>query len=524
MADVYNMKKVFSCTDFLSDLWQGGPDGDETLGGLPCPASDEGGSTQLGQEGSTDILHMLNQAEEADLNSRKLANLTASSSNKQESGGQHLARDPVDSTLLHSSLSASGSLLSHTFYPQPASTNFSHFETSPAQLPPVPSTSLGQGVFHMDPVKQAKAICNHGVSGTALQQQLAELKGKACGLESMLRSGVPTRASPCFPELAPINPCTSGISGSLDALTQAAAPQMPVAAPAQSQLGLQDYQLRQLASLLGSANMAALQSMPLPPAAPHNMPDNSARVLSQQPASSARCTDHSSGDDNTGAIPELHKLSSLGDSPMDDGEHSWEATLDKNLAPPEMKRMRRMLSNRESARRSRRRKQAHMQDLEVQNNELVEANEMLQKEMSMLRGLAKEAILEKKKSQAALEALKHQVVHMLGEHTRVAKQGTLKQGPAAQPSTAGSDSNASGSGQLAFAAPSSTSDASPKTGSGHLAVMAPTITGEASFSEAACNSPQGSSPKPKPVSHKLTTFLKASLSPKSGSKRKASDI
>ena len=85
------------------------------------------------------------------------------------------------------------------------------------------------------------------------------------------------------------------------------------------------------------------------------------RVLSQQPASSARCTDHSSGDDNTGAIPELHKLSSLGDSPMDDGEHSWEAILDKNLPPPEMKRMRRMLSNRESARRSRRRKQAHMQ-------------------------------------------------------------------------------------------------------------------------------------------------------------------
>ncbi len=85
------------------------------------------------------------------------------------------------------------------------------------------------------------------------------------------------------------------------------------------------------------------------------------RVLSQQPASSARCTDHSSGDDNTGAIPELHKLSSLGDSPMDDGEHSWEANLDKSLPPPEMKRMRRMLSNRESARRSRRRKQAHMQ-------------------------------------------------------------------------------------------------------------------------------------------------------------------
>ena len=76
-----------------------------------------------------------------------------------------------------------------------------------------------------------------------------------------------------------------------------------------------------------------------------------------------------------------------------------------------------------------------LQDLEVQNNELVEANEKLQKEMSMLRSLAKEAILEKKKSQAALEALKHQVVHLLGDHNRLAKQGTLKQDPAAQPST-----------------------------------------------------------------------------------------
>ena len=74
------------------------------------------------------------------------------------------------------------------------------------------------------------------------------------------------------------------------------------------------------------------------------------------------------------------------------------------------------------------------QDLEVQNIELVEVNEKLQKELGMLRGLAKEAILEKKKSQSAFEALKHQVVHLLGEHTRGAQQGAPKQDPAAQPS------------------------------------------------------------------------------------------
>jgi len=71
-------------------------------------------------------------------------------------------------------------------------------------------------------------------------------------------------------------------------------------------------------------------------------------------------------------------------------------------------------------------------------------------------------------------------------------------------SAAGSDSNDSGSGQLA--------------------VMAPTTSSEASLREAAPNSPPGSSPKPKPASQKLATSPKASLSPKSGSKRKAADI
>lgn len=66
----------------------------------------------------------------------------------------------------------------------------------------------------------------------------------------------------------------------------------------------------------------------------------------------------------------------------------------------------------------------------MQNNELVEANEKLQKEMGLLRTVAKEALLEKKKSQSALESLKHQVVHLLGEHNILPKQGTLKQDPA----------------------------------------------------------------------------------------------
>ena len=79
--------------------------------------------------------------------------------------------------------------------------------------------------------------------------------------------------------------------------------------------------------------------------------------LQECATSSAPGLDHSSGDDDTGALGDLHKLTGLDD----DLEEPWESKLDKNLPPPEMKRMRRMLSNRESARRSRRRKQAHMQ-------------------------------------------------------------------------------------------------------------------------------------------------------------------
>lgn len=66
------------------------------------------------------------------------------------------------------------------------------------------------------------------------------------------------------------------VADALEAPMQSSALQAPVAAP-QAQLGLQEYQLRQLAALLGSANMAALQSMSVPPASLHSMPDSSAR-------------------------------------------------------------------------------------------------------------------------------------------------------------------------------------------------------------------------------------------------------
>ena len=50
----------------------------------------------------------------------------------------------------------------------------------------------------------------------------------------------------------------------------------PASAP-QPQLSLQQSQLRQLASVLGSANMAALQNMTLPTAAAPSAPDTTGR-------------------------------------------------------------------------------------------------------------------------------------------------------------------------------------------------------------------------------------------------------
>lgn len=468
------MKSVFSCSDFLSDLWQSGTDAAEGLGGLACVAS-EGGSTQVVRDASTDLLNLLEQAEEADSNSRLLSHLAASSSNRQDvPGNQGLARQ-TESSVLQSGYQAAQPSQTQPFFPQPSAT-FPMVHAESGHQHQMPSTSTAQGVFHMDPVQQAKAICNHGVSVTALQQQLAELKGKASGLESILRTGMQSSASPCFPDLAGKSDHPTVFPEG--AVPSGAVPQGPVAASSasQPQMGLQEYQLRQLASLLGSANMAALQSISMPLGVPQTLPDSNLRSTSQQPASSAKVHDHSSENDDTGAIPELHKLTGLSEgldggleaALLDDGEgegeQSWEAKLDKSLPPPEMKRMRRMLSNRESARRSRRRKQAHMQDLEVQNNELVEANEKLQKEMAALRSLAKEAILEKKKSQAALETLKHQVVQLLAERNMLPKQIPKQEEQELNPpppASTGADSNASGSEQWVMAASTTLTHALP---------------------------------------------------------------
>ena len=50
----------------------------------------------------------------------------------------------------------------------------------------------------MDPIKQAKAICNHGMDATMLQQQLAETRNRASGFESCISYNRQSGASTSF--------------------------------------------------------------------------------------------------------------------------------------------------------------------------------------------------------------------------------------------------------------------------------------------------------------------------------------
>lgn len=55
----------------------------------------------------------------------------------------------------------------------------------------------------MDPIKQAKAICNHGMNATVLQQQLAEMKSRASGAEPVINFNMQGGASISFLETGP---------------------------------------------------------------------------------------------------------------------------------------------------------------------------------------------------------------------------------------------------------------------------------------------------------------------------------
>ncbi|XP_006664716.1 light-inducible protein CPRF2-like [Oryza brachyantha] len=91
-------------------------------------------------------------------------------------------------------------------------------------------------------------------------------------------------------------------------------------------------------------------------------------------------------------------------------EHSDDdGDLEENTNPANAKRTKRMLSNRESARRSRKRKQAHLNDLESQVSELRSENACLQKRLADMTQKYKQSTTETSNLRADVNTMRRKV-------------------------------------------------------------------------------------------------------------------
>ncbi|XP_073045428.1 light-inducible protein CPRF2-like [Primulina eburnea] len=93
----------------------------------------------------------------------------------------------------------------------------------------------------------------------------------------------------------------------------------------------------------------------------------------------------------------------------DDDEAEGETETTQNMDPADAKRVRRMLSNRESARRSRRRKQAHLTELETQVGQLRVENSSLLKRLTDISQKYNEAAVDNRVLKADVETLRAKV-------------------------------------------------------------------------------------------------------------------
>ncbi|XAR63597.1 hypothetical protein NMG60_11023596 [Bertholletia excelsa] len=93
----------------------------------------------------------------------------------------------------------------------------------------------------------------------------------------------------------------------------------------------------------------------------------------------------------------------------DDDEVEGETETTQNTDPADAKRVRRMLSNRESARRSRRRKQAHLTELEAQVAQLRVENSSLLKRLTDISHKYNDAAVDNRVLKADVETLRAKV-------------------------------------------------------------------------------------------------------------------
>ncbi|KAH7543244.1 hypothetical protein FEM48_Zijuj02G0164000 [Ziziphus jujuba var. spinosa] len=93
----------------------------------------------------------------------------------------------------------------------------------------------------------------------------------------------------------------------------------------------------------------------------------------------------------------------------DDEENDGETEMTENMDPTDAKRVRRMLSNRESARRSRRRKQAHLTELETQVSQLRVENSSLLKRLTDISQKYNDAAVDNRVLKADVETLRAKV-------------------------------------------------------------------------------------------------------------------
>lgn len=133
-------------------------------------------------------------------------------------------------------------------------------------------------------------------------------------------------------------------------------------------------------------------------------------IIPQQPCLSATIDSQSSicaGSPTSTLKPKTGDTQASGSS--EDEEAEIEAGPCEQSNNPDNKRIRRMVSNRESARRSRRRKQAHLQDLEIQVEQLNGEHVTLYKQLTQATQQLKDASTNNRVLKSDVEALRAKV-------------------------------------------------------------------------------------------------------------------